>query len=103
MLADTKLTTLSQTRQRIHVRGENGKNGVGKGKDGSNGEDMFIPVPVGTIIREGAGHDGRVAGELSYHGQTMCVSRGGRGGRGNQAFKTATNKAPKLMLVRVRV
>jgi GTP-binding protein len=91
------LSTLTGVRQRIHVVAEGGCNGLGKGRDGGNAADVVVRVPVGTIVRLGAGHDGAIAGELTSPGQRLCVAKGGRGGRGNQAFRSATNRAPRLV------
>ena len=52
----------------------------------ARGDDVMVPVPPGTIVRDQAG---RLAGELSAPGQRMLVARGGRPGRGNEHFKTA--------------
>jgi GTP-binding protein len=123
LLADKTINTLSGARQKVHYRGAKGTNGVGKGKDGMHARDTVVKVPLGTIVRLGAGQDGPVCGEvrrgvpqsswwlprcanpiprtppsqLNVPGQTLVVSRGGRGGRGNQAFKTPQNRAPRLM------
>jgi GTP-binding protein len=55
------------------------------------GEDIMIPVPPGTIIRD---ENSVLAGELNVHGQKLLVARGGKGGRGNEHFKTPRNTAP---------
>jgi len=87
------INTLAGARERVHVKGSKGENGTGKSRDGQRGKDVTITVPVGTVVRD---FDGNVAGELKENGQKMIVSMGGRGGRGNKAFKTHRNKAPKL-------
>ena len=58
---------------------------------GVKGLDCIIPVPPGTIVRD---QYGVLAGELNQNGQRMLVAKGGRGGRGNEHFKTPRNKAP---------
>jgi GTP-binding protein len=68
-----------------------GTNGLGKSMHGQKGNDAVVLVPPGTIIRD---VDGVLAGELNDHGQRLLVASGGRGGRGNEHFRTPRNKAP---------
>jgi GTP-binding protein len=78
----------------VHVRATGGKNGLGKAKSGIKGNHILIPVPPGTVIRELTTQ--KLAGELREHGDRILVARGGRGGRGNAAFMTQRNTAPKI-------
>jgi len=94
LVCDEGLNTLAPSRNRVHVRARSGKNGIGKGKIGSKASDERIPVPPGTVVRELLTQ--KVAGELKIDGEELLVARGGRGGRGNEAFKTARYTAPKL-------
>ena len=93
-LADESLNTLAGLRSRIHVRAASGKNGTGKNRDGVNGDDVFVRVPCGTIVREL--HSQKVAGELRKDGEQLIVAKAGRGGRGNAAFMTHRRTAPKF-------
>ena len=93
-IADTSLNTLAGLRSKIHVKAACGKNGIGKNKDGSCGNDIYVRVPCGTIVREL--HTQLVAGELRDHEDELVVARGGRGGRGNAAFMTQRRTAPRL-------
>jgi GTP-binding protein len=93
-IADDALNTLAGLRGKIHVKADNGKNGIGKNKDGQHGKDIYVRVPCGTIVREL--HTEKVAGELRTNGETLIVARGGRGGRGNAAFMTHRRTAPKF-------
>ncbi|KAL7530656.1 hypothetical protein ACHAXR_003616, partial [Thalassiosira sp. AJA248-18] len=93
-VADSALNTLAGLRSKIHVKANHGKNGIGKNKDGSYGNDVRVRVPCGTIVREL--HTQKVAGELRTHGEELVVAVGGRGGRGNAAFMTPRRTAPKL-------
>mmetsp|Transcript_17677 Transcript_17677/g.35384 ORF Transcript_17677/g.35384 Transcript_17677/m.35384 type:complete len:652 (-) Transcript_17677:39-1994(-) len=93
-IADSSLNTLAGLRNKIHVKAKHGKNGIGKNKDGQHGNDAYVRVPCGTIVREL--HTEKVAGELRTHGETLCVARAGRGGRGNAAFMTHRRTAPKF-------
>jgi GTP-binding protein len=88
------MNTLAPLRNRVHVRARNGKNGLGKAKSGIKGNTILIPVPPGTVIRELTTQ--KLAGELREHGDRILVARGGRGGRGNAAFMTQRNTAPKI-------
>lgn len=71
-----------------------GRNGRGKDLYGHGGRSVVIEVPLGTVIRDVG--NGRVLADLIEEGQEVCVARGGRGGRGNAAFATPTNQAPRI-------
>lgn len=94
LICDKSVNTLAPLRNRVHIRAGKARNGLGKGKHGQKGRDVIMAVPPGTVIREL--HTQRMAGELKVDGEKMLVARGGRGGRGNAAFKTDRNTAPKL-------
>jgi len=94
LVCDDGLNTLAPSRNRVHVRARKGNNGIGKGKNGCAGYDIYIPVPPGTVVRELLTQ--KVAGELKNDGEELMVAMGGRGGRGNEAFKTQRRTAPKL-------
>lgn len=94
LICDESVNTLAPLRNRVHIRASKARNGLGKGKHGQKGRDVIMAVPPGTVIREL--HTQKMAGELKEHGEKMLVARGGRGGRGNAAFKTDRNTAPKL-------
>lgn len=87
------LNTLSVVRHKVHYRATDGQNGQGKSRTGNAGTDVFISAPSGTVVRD---EDGTLCGELSQDGQKLLVAKGGRGGRGNEAFKTNRARAPKL-------
>jgi len=76
-----------------HWRAENGKHGGGNNMFGSDGQDLVIPVPPGTLIYD---EDlGLLLKDLNETGMKVRVCRGGRGGKGNRAFATSTNQAPR--------
>ena len=93
LVCDRSLNTLGPLRSKIHYTAESGLNGKGDSRHGRKGTDIHIYVPPGSIIRD---ENGVLAGELNTHGQQMLVARGGRGGRGNEHFKTPRNSAPEF-------
>jgi GTP-binding protein len=93
LIADPQLSTLLDFRYKQHYRAERGQHGQGKNRTGREGEDLELRVPVGTIVVD---EDlGERLGELIEDGARLVVARGGRGGRGNAAFATPTNRAPR--------
>ena len=91
--ADRQLTTLLDYRYQQHYRAERGQHGQGKNRTGRDGANLILRVPPGTVVRDA--DTGEFLGELVEHGQELVVARGGRGGRGNAAFATPTNRAPR--------
>lgn len=85
---------LNMLRQEVHFRATGGQNGMGKGRHGVHGEDILVRVPPGTVVRMDGTDE--LIGELVSHGQKLRVARGGRGGRGNEAFKRPGDTAPRL-------
>lgn len=90
--ADRQLTTLLDYRYQQHYRAERGEHGQGKSRTGRSGEHLVLRVPVGTVVKDADSQE--LIGELLDDGQEIVVARGGRGGRGNEAFATPTNRAP---------
>ncbi|MEK7233655.1 MAG: GTPase ObgE [Elusimicrobiota bacterium] len=90
--AASRLTTLMDLHFRPHVTAGRGGHGKGSHKHGLRGEDVTIPVPVGTLIYRA----GVLVADLHKDGQTWRAGEGGRGGRGNWSFKTRLNNAPRL-------
>jgi len=93
LLADPQYNTLQHLAGHHHWKGQRGGGGMGKKRHGKNGPDIVIRVPPGTIV-----HDpdrGLVLKDLTAPGDKVCVARGGKGGRGNTAFKSSTNQAPR--------
>lgn len=86
-------TLLAFEHQNIFVA-EDGTRGRGKDLYGRAGKSVIIPVPLGTVVRDA--QTGAVLADLVEDGQEVCVARGGRGGRGNAAFATPTNQAPRI-------
>jgi GTPase len=91
--ADDQLATLTDFRYLAEYRAERGQHGTGSNKTGRRGSDLVLRVPPGTLVRD-VEADAPV-GELLEHGDQLVVAHGGRGGRGNASFATATNQAPR--------
>ncbi len=87
------LNTLSSFRQNQKFAAENGANGGAQQMTGRNGKDLIISVPPGTVIYDADA--GELLGDLTQPGQRLTICKGGRGGRGNQHFATASNQAPR--------
>ncbi len=94
LVADPHLNTLVGFRKRMHFKAQRGAHGRGKDQHGKSGADLRIPVPVGTVVRDA--ETGEVLADLVHPGMEVVVVRGGRGGRGNAAFATPTNQAPRF-------
>ncbi len=94
MEADRNLNTLISFTKRSHFKAERGEHGGGKNMAGATGAEVVIPVPLGTVVRNA--DTGELVADLVEPGQRVVVARGGRGGRGNTSFKSATNQAPRI-------
>ena len=90
---DANLATLLDYRYRRHWKAERAQHGMGKNWTGASADDITLPVPPGTIVRDA--DSGEFIGEILRDGDTLLVAKGGRGGRGNARFATATHQAPR--------
>lgn len=91
---DLGLRTLLDLRYNKLIKGPKGANGSGKNKNGKGAEDVVIKVPVGTTIKDL--DTGLIIADLTKKDDEVIVAKGGRGGRGNTAFATASNPAPNF-------
>lgn len=91
---DTQYNTLIHFKSQVHFKAASGEHGKGKQRQGANGEDLYIPVPAGTIVRHA--ETNAILADLVEAGQEFITARGGKGGRGNEAFKSATRQAPRM-------
>lgn len=91
---DPQLNTLIHFKKRSHFKAERGQHGSGKNQQGANGADRVVFVPPGTIVRHADTE--AILADLVEPGQEFIVAHGGRGGRGNAAFKTSTRQAPRV-------
>ncbi len=90
---DSNLATLLDFKYRDHWEAERGEHGMGSNKTGRSGSDVVMPVPPGTVIRDR--DTGERLAEVLEHGEEFRVAKGGRGGKGNTFFATATHQAPR--------
>ncbi|MBI4531373.1 MAG: GTPase ObgE [Candidatus Latescibacteria bacterium] len=93
VVACSNLSTLLDLRYRQRYVAGRGGHGSGKRMDGARGEDVKVEVPVGTIVKET--ETGRIVADLTVDGAEVILLKGGRGGRGNAAFATPSNRAPR--------
>ena len=89
-----QLWTLLHLKFTKHLRAEHGENGARQLRHGANGKDIIIEVPLGTIARDS--ETGEFDCEVTEDGQTIILVPGGRGGQGNDHFKSATRQAPRF-------
>lgn len=92
--ANKSINTLFNFRHSRVFIGPDGEKGGTKNKYGRGADDIIVDVPCGTVVYEESNH--KFIGDLSENGQTLTVAKGGRGGRGNAAFKSDTNRVPKI-------
>ena len=89
---DEGLHTLLDLRYQKTIKAAKGENGRGKNQHGKGAEDLIVKVPQGTVVTDL--DTGLIIADLSKKDQQEIIAKGGRGGRGNTAFKTQTNTAP---------
>ncbi|MDD3400099.1 MAG: GTPase ObgE [Eubacteriales bacterium] len=93
-VADPQLSTLLEFKYQRHYRAPNGENGKAELQTGRDGEDLFVHVPIGTIVRDV--ETGAILADMSEAGRKKVVLYGGRGGKGNARFATATRQSPEF-------
>lgn len=91
---DMGLRTLLDLRYQKEIKGKKGANGEGSNRNGKNAEDIIVKVPLGTTVIDT--DTNLVIGDLTRENDEVVVAEGGRGGRGNTAFKTHSNTAPNF-------
>lgn len=93
LVAKAGLTTLVDFRTQRRFRAQSGQPGAGRQKSGASGDDLEVPVPVGTLVYEA--DTGEFIGDLAQSSSRLLVAHGGRGGLGNVHFKSSVNRAPR--------
>ncbi|HNW25708.1 MAG TPA: GTPase ObgE [Candidatus Gastranaerophilaceae bacterium] len=93
-IADENMSTLMDFKYKSVFKAEDGVNGRSKSQHGKCGKDLYINVPVGTMVKDLK--SGKIIGDLTKNSDKILVAKGGRGGRGNARFATAQKRAPQF-------
>src|SRR5579862_8767393 len=91
--AASGINTLADFRIERTFKAGHGEPGSANDCTGRGGADLYVPVPIGTVVRDADTEE--VLGDLTRDGQELLVARGGKGGWGNQRFKSSTNRSPR--------
>ncbi len=91
---DEGIRTLMDFRYKRHYKAEGGENGKTKRQFGKDGEDLVLRLPVGTLVKDAK--TDKVIVDMREHNQEFVIAKGGKGGRGNAKFATATRQAPRF-------
>lgn len=92
LVADTQISSLDWFRNRRIIKAENGRPGANNLQQGRTGADLILKVPCGTLVKNS--RTGELICDLTEDQQQIVLCKGGRGGRGNESFKSPTNRAP---------
>ena len=92
MRGNSNQWTLLPLRYTRHIKAQRGVNGSKNQLTGAYGEDEYVEVPLGTIAKN---EEGEILGEILEDGQEIIIMKGGRGGKGNEFFKSSTNQTPR--------
>lgn len=93
LVANSNISSLLDFRYKKKIKAESGRNGGGALKTGRSGKHVIIQVPQGTIIKDL--EDGKIVADLDEDNKEIIIAKGGRGGHGNDHYKSATNQAPR--------
>lgn len=92
--ADTQVFSLEWFRNRRILKAENGRQGGPNCQQGRNGKDLLLQVPCGTLVKDAV--TGEILHDFTQDGDEWIICKGGKGGRGNDTFKSPTNRAPNI-------
>ena len=92
-VADKSIQTLLDFRYKRHYKAKRGRHGEGDNKIGKSADNLFIRLPIGTVIKDI--DSGEILADLVKDKQQVIIAKGGRGGRGNARFVSPTNRAPQ--------
>ena len=93
LVGDRSIDTLLPITHRPHYRASHGIQGKGSQMHGANGKDCVVKVPLGTLVK--LEENGELLADIAEDGQELVVAKGGKGGWGNEHFKSSTNQAPR--------
>ena len=93
-VADENMSTLLDFKLKSVFKAQSGENGGIKGMHGACAKDLYIKVPLGTMVRDTK--TGKIIADFTENEQTVLIAKGGRGGRGNARFATAQKRAPQF-------
>ncbi len=93
VVADTNVADLTDYHFKPNWKAKNGEPGRGSQQNGANGADIVLRLPEGTVVVDR--DTGRVVAEVLKHGESICILKGGSGGKGNETFKSSTNQTPR--------
>ncbi len=94
VIADENLSTLLDFRYKSKFQAVQGENGRNKNQHGASGNDLYIKVPVGTVVKDSK--TGKNIADLKAHAEKALVAKGGRGGRGNSRFASSVKRSPQF-------
>ncbi len=94
LVASKTVNTLFNFRHSICIQAKDGEKGDTKLRYGKYADDVYVNVPIGTVVYLEEGHT--YLGDLNEEGKTLMVAKGGRGGKGNACFKSSTNRVPRV-------
>lgn len=94
LVADPNSTTLSDFRYKKSYKAQNGGDGLSKNRFGRKGDDLYLKVPLGTIVREET--SGKIIKDLKESNQVFLIAKGGKGGKGNARYKNSVRQAPRF-------
>lgn len=94
LVADAQVYSLEWYRNRRILKAENGMPGASNSRQGRNGKSLMIKVPCGTLVKNSV--TGEILHDLTKDKQEIILCKGGKGGRGNETFKTSTHQAPNI-------
>lgn len=94
LIADTQVYSLEWYRNRRILKAENGQAGASNSRQGRNGKNLVLKVPCGTLVKDAA--TGEILHDFTQDKEEWVICRGGKGGRGNETFKTPTHQAPNI-------
>jgi GTP-binding protein len=92
--ADAQISSLDWYRHRRHIKAENGANGASNCRQGRAGRDFILKVPMGTLVKDS--QTGDILHDFTTDKERWVLCKGGKGGRGNDSFKTPSNRAPNI-------